>query len=144
MTQLVCGDGPVTLYWPTSYGTDGPPVLSAYATGPRAAALSDAGTYESLEIVLDDLRRLYPAAPVRRLLVESRFVDWLTDPDACGGYTFLPPGAVAARSRLAAADTGALFWAGSATHWTPMADTVEAAYLSGLRAAREVSEHLRR
>ena len=43
MSELVCSDGPVTLYWPTSYATDGPPVLIAYATGPRAAALSAAG-----------------------------------------------------------------------------------------------------
>jgi monoamine oxidase len=70
------------------------------------------------------------------------FVDWLTDPNACGGYTFLPPGSVGARGALAAADTGALFWAGSATVWKPVADTVEAAYLSGLRAARETTQFL--
>jgi monoamine oxidase len=143
MTQLVCGDGPVTLYWPTSYGTDGPAVLSAYATGPRAAALSGAGRDVATEIVMGDLQSLYPGAPVDRLLRSSRFVDWTTDPDSHGGYTFLPPGSVGAREDLAAADTGALFWAGSATHGTPVADTVEAAYLSGLRAARQVSAHLR-
>ena len=38
MSQLICGTGPITLYWPTSFGTDGPPVLIAYATGPRARA----------------------------------------------------------------------------------------------------------
>ena len=143
MTQLVCGDGPVTLYWPTSYGTDGPAVLSAYATGPRAAALSSAGDDSATEIVLADLQALYPGVPVDRLVRSTRFVDWTTDPDSRGGYTFLPTGSVGAREGLAAADTGALFWAGSATHWTPVADTVEAAYLSGLRAARQVSAHLR-
>jgi len=143
MTQLVCGDGPITLYWPTSYGTEGPPVLSAYATGPRARALSDAGEAVATEMVLADLCSLYPDAPVRRLVRATRFIDWETDPNALGGYTFLPPGAVGARADLAAPTTGALFWAGSATHWTPVADTVEAAYLSGLRAAREVSSHLR-
>ncbi len=162
MTQLVCGDGPVTLYWPTGYGpgaaaghgdtagrgmsggrgTAPLAVLSAYATGPRAAALSAAGPDEAIARVIDDLCDLYPRTPVRRLLRETRVVDWLTDPYACGGYTFLPPGAVGARADLAAPDTGRLFWAGSATHWHPVADTVEAAYLSGLRAARQVSAAL--
>jgi hypothetical protein len=62
------------------------------------------------------------------------------DPNANGGYSFLPPGAVGARAALAASDTGALVWAGSATAWNPVADTVEAAYLSGIRAAREARE----
>lgn len=142
MAQLVCGEGPVTLYWPTSFGTDGPPVLIAYATGPRARALSEAGADVAPEVVLDDLGRLFPKAPARRLLGDVRFVDWLTDPNACGGYTFLPPGAVGTRAALAAPDTGALLWAGSATVSSPVADTVEAAYLSGIRAAREASSIL--
>jgi monoamine oxidase len=139
MAQLVCSTGPVTLYWATSFGTDGPPVLTAYATGPRARALSEAGPDKAPEIVLDDLGRLYPRVRPHRRVREVRFVDWLTDLNACGGYTFLPPGSVGARNALAAADTGALLWAGSATSWSPVADTVEAAYLSGLRAARQAS-----
>lgn len=139
MTQLVCGTGPVTLYWPSSFGTDGPPVLIAYATGPRAKALSEAGADLAPEVVLDDLARLFPGVQPRRLVRKARFVDWLTNPAAMGGYTFLPPGSVGARARLAEPDTGALLWAGSATAWTPVADTVEAAYLSGLRAARQAS-----
>jgi monoamine oxidase len=79
--------------------------------------------------------RLVPRARPDRLLAEARFVDWRLDPLARGGYTFLPPGAMGARAALAAPTTGALFWAGSATVWNPVADTVEAAYLSGLRAA---------
>jgi monoamine oxidase len=138
MGQVACGTGPVTLYWATSFGTAGPPVLSAYATGPRARALSDAGPDLATEMVLDDLHRVFPRARPRRLLSETRFVDWHTDPDARGGYTFLPPGGRGARAALAAPVTGALLWAGSATVWSPVADTVEAAYLSGLRAADEV------
>ncbi len=137
MSQLICGTGPITLYWPTSFGTDGPPVLIAYATGPRARALSEAGPDAAVEIALQDLRRVFPRVRPTRLVRGARFVDWLTEPYALGGYTFLPPGSVGARAGLAAPDTGALFWAGSATVWSPVADTVEAAYLSGLRAARQ-------
>ncbi|MFA5889803.1 MAG: NAD(P)/FAD-dependent oxidoreductase [Actinomycetota bacterium] len=142
-SQVVCGSGPVTLYWPTSFRTDGPPTLSAYATGPRAQALSDAGAEKALDIVLDDLVRVFPGSRPRSSLRGWRFVDWMTDPNALGGYTFLPPRAIGARQDLAAPTTGALFWAGSATESRPVADTVEAAYLSGLRAARQVSSLLR-
>jgi monoamine oxidase len=143
MTQLVCSDGPVTLYWPIPVPGDGPAVLTAYATGPRAAALSLAGEDKAVEVVLADLERLFPRVPVHRLFRGARIVDWTTDENALGGYTYLPPGAVGARADLAAPDTGALFWAGSATCWQPVADTVEAAYLSGLRAARQASDLLR-
>jgi len=137
MAHLVCGTGPVTLYWTTSFGADGPPVLVAYATGTRSRALSQAGPDLVPEVVLEDLARLFPKAKPRRLARDARFVDWLTEPNASGGYTFLPPGSVGTRAALAAANTGALIWAGAATEWNPVADTVEAAYLSGLRAARQ-------
>lgn len=139
MAQLVCGRGPVTLYWAPAFGTQGPPVLTAYATGPRARALSGKGAEWATSAVLDDLSRLFPAAEPHPLLRQARVVDWPADPFARGGYTYLPPGAVGAREALAAADTGPLLWAGAATVSSPISDTVAAAYQSGLRAAREAS-----
>lgn len=142
MAQVASGSGPVTLYWATSFGTDGPPVLSAYATGPRARALSEAGAGLAAEIALDDLARIYPGAPTRQLVKDVRFIDWLSDPFARGGYTFLSPGGVGARAALAAPDTGALFWCGSATVWSPVADTVEAAFNSGVQAAEQAAAQI--
>ncbi len=143
LTNLGCGTGPVTLYWPVFYGTKGmPAVLTAYCTGPRAAHLSQLGEEEATDVVLADLRRLFPKADPQGMLVARRRIDWATDPFACGGYTFLRPGGTGARMRLAAADTGALFWAGAATATPTIADTVQAAYLSGRRAAGEVRDYL--
>jgi monoamine oxidase len=144
MTQLVCGDGPVTLYWPTSYGLNGPANLIAYATGPRARKLFGSGPDAAVDIVLSDLRRHFPSVRPELLLRAYRVVDWSADPDAAGGYTFLPPRGLGARADLAAPSTGALFWAGSATEWSPVADTVEAAFLSGIRAAGEAVQYLER
>jgi monoamine oxidase len=139
LANLGCGTGPVTLYWPVFYGTEGkPPVLIAYCTGPRAARLSQMSADEAVAVAVADLVRLFPKADPQRQLLDYRVIDWSRDPFSCGGYTFLRPGGIGARRRLAAADTGALFWAGSATESTPIAATVEAAYLSGLRAAAEV------
>ena len=136
---LACGDGPMTLYWPVAYRTDNDnPTLIAYATGPRAAALAKVGEDEAAATAVADLGRLFPKVDVGRLLVAHRQIDWGADPLACGGYSFVRVGGAGARERLAAADTGALLWAGAATESSPIAETVEAAYLSGLRAAVEV------
>ena len=140
---LACGAGPMTLYWPVAYRTDTDnPTLIAYATGPRAAALAAVGDDEAAATAVADLGRLFPKVDVGRLLVAHRRVDWGADPLACGGYSFVRVGGAGARERLAAADTGALLWAGAATESSPIAETVEAAYLSGLRSAGEVRELL--
>ncbi|MFN7951513.1 MAG: NAD(P)/FAD-dependent oxidoreductase [bacterium] len=136
LNTLACAVGPVTLFWNVFYGAGRrPPVLTAYFTGPRAAHVASLGDDAALELVLADLVRHFPKARPRELLSGFRRIDWSNDPFACGGYTFLRPGGVGARKDLAAPNTGALFWAGSATESTPIAATVEAAYLSGKRAA---------
>ena len=89
-----------------------------------------------------DLERLFPASAASRLLRGFRRIDWGADEFARGGYTFLKPGGTGARAKLAASDTGALFWAGSATVSAPIAATVEGAFASGQRAAAEVIEAL--
>ncbi len=144
LTNLGCGSGPVTLYWPVFFGdTAKPAVLTAYCTGPRAARLSALPEDQAVDVVLTDLRRLFPKADPHKALIAARRIDWATDPFACGGYTFIRPGGCGARVLLGAADTGALFWAGAATATASIADTVQAAYLSGVRAAAEIRTFLR-
>jgi monoamine oxidase len=143
LALLACGRGPITLYWPVFHGLeDKPPVITAYCTGPRAAALGKVSEEEAAAVACEDLRAHFPQASPR--LVAFHRIDWAADPLACGGYTFLRPGGSGARARLAAADTGALFWAGSATATRTIAATVEGAFVSGLRAAAEVRSLLER
>ena len=143
LANLSCGTGPVTLYWPAlDGGRRMPAVLTAYCTGPRAARLSRLAENEAVAVVLADLARLFPKVDPRRLLLGARRIDWTTDPFARGGYTFTRPGGRGARAHLAASDTAALFWAGAACAASTIADTVQAAYVSGLRAAAEVSSFL--
>ncbi|HXJ22335.1 MAG TPA: NAD(P)/FAD-dependent oxidoreductase [Polyangia bacterium] len=147
LANLGCGTGPVTVYWPAIHdrgkgGRRPPALLTAYCTGPRAAYLSRLHQPEAVAVVLADLARLFPKVNPERLLLGSRRIDWTTDPFARGGYTFTRPGGRGARARLAAAETGALFWAGSATTTSTIADTVQAAYVSGMRAAGEVLSFL--
>ena len=88
--------------------------------------------------MLADLARLFPKVNPASLLLAHRRIDWTTDPFARGGHTFTRPDSHGARGRLAAPDTAALFWAGAATATSTIADTVQAAYVSGMRAAAEV------
>lgn len=143
LSNLGCGTGPATLYWPVFYGAeDQPAALTAYCTGPRALRLSKLSEGEAVDVVLADLQRLFPKSNPRQALIRARRIDWGNDPLAHGGYTFLRPGGCGARTQLAAADTGALLWAGSATATSTIADTVQAAYTSGLRAADEAQRFL--
>jgi monoamine oxidase len=148
LANLGCGDGPVTLYWPVFYnrgksveGKD--PVLVAYATGPRAAGLAKMSEDEAADTAVKDLARLFPKVDMKGMLVSARKIDWSLDPFAMGGYTCVLPGGTGSRPLLAAADTGALFWAGSATAISPIAEIVESAFASGLRAAGEVRKFLK-
>ena len=141
LAAVYCASGPVTLYWNVFYGAGGAmPVLTAYCTGARAAALAELSEEEVVTRVLEDLRRHFPRGS--RRIIAWRLVDWSGDPYARGGYTFLRPGARGARARLAAPDTGRLMWAGAETATEQIAATVAGAYATGLRASSEVLEAL--
>jgi monoamine oxidase len=137
-TTVVVAPGPIRTYWPPFYGApESPAVLTAYVTGPRAAVLSAMSEAEAVAVCTTDLARIFPKADPASSLLAARRIDWPTDPWAYGGYTFVRVGAAGARERLAAADTGALTWAGDATKTAGVAAVVHAAYASGLRAAEE-------
>jgi len=143
LTMLGC-DGPVRLYWTPLYGRgdDASPVLTAYVGGHRARSLSALTEEAAARVGLDDLDRLFPDARPSHLCDEWRRVDWCTNPYTRGGYSFVRLGGAGSRAKLAAADTGALFWAGDATTTTTIAAVVHAAYATGKRAAAEVAAHL--
>lgn len=142
LTMLGC-DGPVRLYWTPLYGRDdAEPVLTAYTGGHRARALSAMTEADAIGAVLADLDRMFPEVTPSQLARDTRRVDWCTNENARGGYSFVRLGGSGSRAALAAADTGALFWAGDATSTTTIAAVVHAAYATGVRAAHEVTTHL--
>ena len=144
MDTMVSGVGSVRpLFWAPFQGmADAPPVLIAYCTGPSATALGRPSEEEAAAIAVRDLARNF-RSPLPRLLAFRR-IDWAADAFARGGYTFVRPGGCGARARLAATDTGALFWGGSAVATPTIAASVQGAFASGIQAAAQVRAYLER
>jgi len=144
MEMAASARGAVNLYWAVFRNVKGrSAALTGYCIGPRATKLSAESDDRVIEIVMDDLRRMFPKADPQRALVDYRLVNWAKDPFAGGGYSFLRPGGRGAREVLRATDTGAVFWAGAGTESRPISELVETAYLSGLRAAGEAAQFLK-
>lgn len=145
LTMVGC-DGPVRLYWTPLYGwgEDATPVLIAYVGGYRARALSARTEAEAVAIALADLDRIFPKVLPSQLIEDSQRVDWCTNENTRGGYSFVRVGGSGSRQALAVSDTGALFWAGDGTATESIAAVVHAAYATGLRSAAEVISFLGR
>ncbi|MBE7437485.1 MAG: FAD-dependent oxidoreductase [Spirochaetales bacterium] len=115
----------------------GQPVIAGLAAGDFARYLDGLGREEALKIALADLQAMFGKLPaVKGFLLSS----WSRDPFALGSYSHIPPGAsFADYKHLARPVAERLFFAGEATHEDYPA-TVHGAFLSGKRAARQVTE----
>lgn len=101
--------------------------------GTTIEALSDD---EIIDEAMQVLRTVYGTGVPEPLA--TRITRWDSDPFARGSYSYLPPGAKPVhRRRLARPVKGRLFFAGEATSCEYPAP-VHGAYLSGLRAAKEI------
>jgi monoamine oxidase len=129
--------GPFQAWWPA--GPEGSAMLTGWAGGPAAAALSDAEPRAVLGRALDQLAASFPFTRDRlaELLADWRLFEWQHDPLARGAYSYVPAGGLGAVRRLAEPVAGTLFFAGEATS-ERLAGTVAGAIASGERAADEV------
>ena len=124
------------MWWSPSYGYEtGAHIWTAFASGDWAAELLALGEEGALEAGLESFRQELnrPDLTVKA----ARLINWPDDPYTRGGYSYVLPGQVGAREKLAA-PTPPLYWAGEATAPEPRAATVHGALLSGKRAALEV------
>lgn len=114
------------------------PVLTGWAGGPKAEALSARGERGVVDAAVASLADLLgvPARRVRRLMVAARMHDWVGDPWSRGAYSYELVGARGARRQLARPVMGTLFFAGEAADMSGQASTVAGALTSGDRAGR--------
>ena len=116
-----------------------PVVIEAFLAGTKARALIGRPMEEAVDYALSRLEAMAPEANVRSHLRGARYVDWSSDPDARGAYSFPTiGGGSTTRKVLAQPVEDVLFFAGEATDSGGEHATVHGALESGERAAGEV------
>ncbi len=133
-------DAPLPTWWSDARG----PIVTGWAGGPQASALSGEGQPSIEAEALRSLARLFKldVERIRGSLVASYTYDWERDPFARGAYSYTPVGMTGMPARLSAPVAGTLFFAGEATDTTGAQGTVHGALASGKRAAREILDSL--
>jgi monoamine oxidase len=110
------------------------PLLTAWAGGPKAAALSGSSRHQLIRQAMASVRSaLGRTPPLQAALVQ----DWQADRYSRGGYSYVLVGGQGAREELRGPLEKTLFFAGEATD-ADEAGTVAGALRSGVRAAREL------
>lgn len=110
------------------------PLLTAWAGGPKAAALTGRRPQALLRAALASVRSVLGNEDEPHAYLAH---DWQADPFARGGYSYVKVGGTGARERLAQALDETLFFAGEATD-NEQSGTVGGALASGMRAAQEI------
>jgi monoamine oxidase len=131
----------VPVWWSLSSA----PVITGWAGGPAAAALSDRSRCGLLERALSSLSTIIgaPKYELRRAIVGWETHNWSRDPFSRGAYSFIAAGSEDAAEKLRQPMQDTLFFAGEATADGEEVGTVHGALASGLRAAEEMRKALR-
>jgi monoamine oxidase len=129
---------PVPTWW-TTYPFD-EPVITGWVAGPLRAQIAEVSRETLLSLALQSLAS---TLGVSQSMLQDRLRgwhmhDWTRDPYARGGYSYVLSGGTEAHHVLAAPMHDTLFFAGEATCGLGHNATMEGAFQSGLRAAREV------
>jgi monoamine oxidase len=131
-----------TAYW-TQLPVRGE-LLSAWAGGPKAIALADLSTPELIDRALDGIGTMFGKPSLAHDGFDAGAMhDWTRDPFARGAYSYVAVGGGNARGVLGLPIDDTLFFAGEATSTDGQGGTVNGAFETGTRAAREVIASLK-
>ncbi|MEX2282650.1 MAG: NAD(P)/FAD-dependent oxidoreductase [Gemmatimonadota bacterium] len=127
---------PIPVWW-TAYPAR-VPLLTGWAGGPKAGALSGCSHDELRDLALRILAEQFRmnVRSLRRHLIASWSHDWQRDPFALGAYSYAAVGGKDASRRLARPVQSTLYLAGEAASDEGRNGTVDGAVASGRRAAR--------
>jgi phytoene dehydrogenase-like protein len=121
------------------------PTLTAWAGGPKAAALLRLVTAEGdAEALLDQclatLAKIFALTlvDIRQMLLSWHFHNWQSDTFARGAYSYVPLGALDAPERMSRPVEDTLHFAGEHTDTSGHWGTVHAALATGASAAHQV------
>lgn len=131
-------DAPFPTWW-TPYPLQAP-LLTAWAGGPRAAALASQPESDRVNAALLTLARMMglSRSAVEEQVIAVHSHDWESDPFSRGAYSYVPAGALSAVDELAQLCEATIFFASEATDTTGHTGTVHGAIASGSRAGRQI------
>jgi monoamine oxidase len=134
--EFLLSEAPVPTWW--SQLPDPRPLLTGWVAGPAAQRLRSASADALLHLALGSLAQLLrtPVAELEAQLCGSYVRNWGAEAYAYGAYSYPTVGSPAARAVLAAPVANTLYWAGEGLYEGPAGGTVEAALVSGRRAAQ--------
>src|SRR5258706_475048 len=107
---------------------------ASWRGGPKAARLTGSSPAKLADAALASVEAVF-GKKVRSELAAAYAQDWMQDPHARGGYSYVLVGGEGAREELAAPLDDTIFFAGEATE-SEEAGTVASALRSRIRAAR--------
>ena len=113
---------------------DGKGILSCYAAGPQARAITAMAEPERIEFVLDQVAKVFPEAPQYFEAGVSKC--WDEDEFARGGYIWCRPGQMTRFVPEAPIPEGRVYFAGD--HTSAFPGWIEGAIQSGLRCSQEI------
>lgn len=124
-------------------------ILTDYASGVRGAGLQPAQTQAQVDAFLTDLDVVFPGSKSAAVRSGGDFVahleHWPSNPYSQGSYTCYRPGQFTTIEGLAGESAGALKFAGEhADSFYSWQGYMEGACLSGIRAANEVLEDIKK
>lgn len=116
--------------------------ITGWVGGPRSEAYADFSAKQITGAAIASLARIFQLDPshLHGLLVTCATHDWQQDPFACGAYSYVASGGIAASHTLSQPVENTLYFAGEHTDTTGHWGTVHAAIRSGLRAANQIIE----
>jgi monoamine oxidase len=129
---------PFATFWTT--GPVNRPLLNGWAAGPGLRDFADATLEAKLDLALDSLAAALamPRREIDAQLVSWHLHDWQHDPFARGAYSYVLAGGIDAHKALARPLENTLFFAGEATCGGGYNATMEGAFQSGERVAKEI------
>jgi monoamine oxidase len=131
-------DEPIPTWWtqhPEMHTT-----LTGWLAGPRAEAFQNIPEDSVAEQALQSLSNIFhiEREELQRELVIVKVINWPSDRYALGAYSYPTPETPAAVKELLTSADNKLFFAGEALSPGDIAGTVEAALMSGQRAATDI------